>query len=70
MTYNELVKHYGTCADAARDLSLPRQTVHQWKKKGIPFEQQWRIQLQTNGRLKAEFPRQIKRNGHGVRASK
>ena len=56
MTYDDLVETYGSCTSAARALGLAKQTVHQWKEKGIPFEQQFRIQMKTKGRLKASLP--------------
>lgn len=56
MEYNDLLETFGTMSKAARALDLPRQTVHAWKEAGIPFEQQFRIQLKTKGRLKAKMP--------------
>ena len=40
----------------AKALGIQRQKVNKWKKKGIPFEQQFRIQMKTKGRLKASMP--------------
>lgn len=56
MTYQDLVEEFGNGARAAHELGLVRQTVHRWKTAGIPFEQQFRIQLKTKGRLKASMP--------------
>lgn len=56
MTYDDLVTLYGNGARAAKELGLNRQTVHRWKGAGIPFEQQFRIQMKTRGRLKAAMP--------------
>jgi hypothetical protein len=57
MTYDDLVKTYGNGSKAASALGLARQTVHQWKVKGIPFEAQYRIQIKTRAKLKAELPK-------------
>ena len=56
MNYKDLTQLYGNGNKAAVALGLPRQTVHKWKKNGIPFEQQFRIQMKTKGRLKASMP--------------
>jgi hypothetical protein len=56
MTYDDLVGLYGNGAKAAKELGLNRQTVHRWKDAGIPFEQQFRIQMKTKGKLKAVMP--------------
>lgn len=60
MTYDDLIRIYGGCTSAARAIGRSKQTVHQWKANGIPFEQQYRIQLATKGKLKAELPRESK----------
>lgn len=57
MTYDDLVSLYGNGNKAAKALGKSRQTVHQWKARGIPFEAQYRIQLATKGKLKARLPR-------------
>ena len=55
MTFNDLCSHFGTGSAAARSLGLSRQTIQNWKKRGrIPFDQQYRIQLKTKGKLKAD----------------
>lgn len=55
MTYTQLCSHFGTGSDVARALGLSRQTVQNWKtRKRIPFDQQYRIQLLTQGKLKAD----------------
>ena len=56
MSYDDLVKFYGNGAAAAREIGLNRQTVHKWKNAGIPFVQQFRIQMKTKGKLKAAMP--------------
>lgn len=56
MLYEELLSHYGGLSKAARALKMRKQTVHSWKSRGaIPFEAQFRIQLKTKGRLRADL---------------
>lgn len=53
MTYNHLVKHYGSAPKAARALGFTRMGVHAWKRGGIPIRTQELIQSKTGGALKA-----------------
>ena len=56
MLYEELLSHFGGLSKAARALKIRKQTVHSWKARGaIPFEAQFRIQLKTKGRLRADL---------------
>lgn len=55
MRYRDLVKHFGTEANAARALDQYRQTVNKWKKE-IPLERQIEIERITKGQLKADLP--------------
>jgi len=57
MDYKDLAGYYGNGNRAAKALGLHRQTVHKWKASGIPFEQQFKIQMKTKGRLKAQMPK-------------
>lgn len=57
MTYDDLVEKFGNGAAAARALGYSKQAVHGWKTRGIPFEAQYRIQMKTKGRLRAELPK-------------
>lgn len=54
MTYNDLVRHYGTAAACARRLGLQRQAVHRWQRFGIPTGRQYQIQVDTDGALMAD----------------
>lgn len=55
MTYDELIAHFGTAAEAARALGYDhRQRVHKWKESGIPREEQALIEIVTGGRLTAD----------------
>jgi len=60
MTYDDLIQHYGTEAEAARARDVPRQTVHRWKNRTIPLDQQVAYELLTEGKLKAELPEQVR----------
>ena len=50
---------YGNGNKAALALGLARQTVHKWKRNGIPFEQQFRIQMKTKNKLRASMPKAL-----------
>lgn len=57
MTYDDLIGHYKTITEAANALSLSRQLVFNWKKRGvIPLIQQYRYQIVSNGELQANDP--------------
>lgn len=60
MTYDELVEEYGNASQAASALGFSRQALSRWKTAGIPFESQFRIQMKTRGRLKANLPAERK----------
>ena len=53
MTYNELIRHYGSQAKAARALGLSPPSVWAWKGGEIPDLRQIEIQKRTGGKLKA-----------------
>jgi DNA-binding transcriptional regulator YdaS (Cro superfamily) len=53
MTFNQIVKHFGTAAEAARKLGISRAAVSFWKTHGIPHSKQLHIELVTDGKLKA-----------------
>lgn len=54
MDFQELKKHFGTQAEAARALKTSPQVVSMWKKNGIPLGRQYEIQFLTGGKLRAE----------------
>ena len=64
MLYDELLQHFGGLTRAAEALGYRKQTIHSWKVRGsIPFDHQYRIQMKTRGRLRAdlrELDRKIK----------
>lgn len=61
MTHEDVVRYFGNGTKAANALGYSRQAVSQWKRVGIPFEAQSRIQLKTKGRLKAVLPERRQR---------
>lgn len=55
MDYQQIKEHFGSAAKAARELGLSaRQTVHTWKRKGVPEQRQYQIEVLTGGALKAD----------------
>lgn len=54
MTYDEVIKHFGSQTKAARAIGVKPPSVCLWRKSGIPFERQCHIQLLTGGALRAE----------------
>lgn len=55
MTFQDICNHFGTASAAAKYLGISRQSVQNWKTRGrIPFDQQYRIQLLTKNKLKAD----------------
>lgn len=59
MNYAQVVKHFGSEANAARELNLHRQTVNKWKKR-IPIDRQMAIEVATGGVLRASVPDEIR----------
>lgn len=55
MTYDDVIEHFGSAAEAARCLGYQhRQRVHKWKEDGIPREEQALIEVVTGGKLVAD----------------
>jgi hypothetical protein len=54
MTYNQLIKHFGTVRKAAAFLDVSTQCIYKWGNSGIPYESQAVIQVETGGKLKAD----------------
>lgn len=54
MNFNDLKQHFGSVAKAAAALGLHRQAVYAWDGKGIPEGQQYKIEVLTEGALKAD----------------
>ncbi len=61
MTYDDLIAHYATEAEAGRAIGVERQTVHRWQKSGsIPLDQQCRYEVASDGKLKADIPPELR----------
>lgn len=54
MTYDQLIKHFGTQQKAALAINVKQPTVSGWKKDGIPLMRQYNIQVITGGILQAD----------------
>ena len=55
MTFEQLLKHFGTQTGIAAALGVTQPTVSNWKSRGrIPALQQLRIEHITKGKLKSE----------------
>lgn len=53
MTYENIVKHFKSQAEAARSLGIPQTTISAWATRPIPYSRQVHIQYATGGKLKA-----------------
>lgn len=63
MTYDDLLKHFGSEVEIQRALELEhRQTVNKWKgMKRIPTDHQIKAEVVTGGKLKADLPPEIRK---------
>ncbi|MBI1450404.1 hypothetical protein IL972_00430 [Acinetobacter sp. FL51] len=58
MTVDDLKDHFGVEKDihlTKTILGITRGTVSKWRHRGIPVDTQARIQVLTNGKLKADL---------------
>ena len=56
MTFDQLIKHFGTQAEAAAALGCSQPCISNWKKRGqIPTIQQIKAEYVTKGKLKADI---------------
>lgn len=57
MTVDDLKIHYGVKndSDVARILGHTRGAISKWRHRGIPSDTQARLQIQTEGKLKANL---------------
>lgn len=53
MRFDDVIQHYGTQAEAARQLGVTRAAVWQWRLEGIPLLRQYQIERLTDGALTA-----------------
>jgi len=55
MNTNQVIKHFGSKAKAARGLGVCASAISKWLARGaIPIDKQYRIQVLTAGKLKAD----------------
>lgn len=54
MNVQDLIKHFGTQAQAAKAIGYTRQAVHRWQSVGIPMPVQCLYEIRTNGKIKAD----------------
>lgn len=59
MTKKQAVKYYGTEQAIADALGISRQAVNQWPAI-IPLKSQFLLELDTNGKLKADRSARVK----------
>lgn len=61
MKVQDLRDHYGVDSNPqlAKKMGVGRTTLWDWEKKGIPQNTQARLQLLTNGKLKANLQTSI-----------
>ena len=53
MTYEDVIKYFGSAAEAARKIGVKPPSVSEWRH-GIPVLRQLHIERVTNGVLKAD----------------
>lgn len=55
MNFDDIKQHYGSVEKARAALGLKsRQTLYNWRDEGVPPGEQCRIQILTEGALKAD----------------
>ncbi len=55
MTYNQVISHFGNGVNAAKALKISPSSIYQWGRKDrVPSDTQYRIEVLTNGELKAD----------------
>jgi DNA-binding transcriptional regulator YdaS (Cro superfamily) len=55
MTYEQLIKHFGTQQKAANAIGIDQTAISKWHKAAyIPFTRQFQIQIITGGVLQAD----------------
>lgn len=54
MNYSDLIKFFGSVANAADALEVTPPCIYYWRDHGIPAGRQALIQIQTRGKLKAK----------------
>jgi hypothetical protein len=54
MTFSDLVVHFGTVQKASNAIGVTRQTIYDWRDRGVPEVTQLQIQKLTKRALKAD----------------
>ena len=54
MTYDDVIEHFGTVANAATELGMSDKGIYKWKQKPIDPLRQCMIELHTDGALKTD----------------
>ena len=54
MTYEQLLKHFGSQADIARAFGVTQPSVAEWKERGVPPLRQVQGERLTNNKLRAD----------------
>jgi hypothetical protein len=61
MSPSELIAHYKTKAAVADAIGVDRQVVQGWFERGkVPLEQQTKLEVATDGRLKADVSEEFR----------
>lgn len=61
MTYEQIISFFGGVTAARNALGLnSRQTIYNWKTKGVPIEQQLNAEVKSGGALRAEIPAEVR----------
>lgn len=62
MTVDDLKVHYGTQDKAAEAISVSKQAVSLWARKGIPLEYQVKWEVASAGEVRADLPQSVREN--------
>ena len=58
MTIDEAINHFGSQPELAKALGIEQAAISNWKRRGgvVPTGVQFRLQVMTKGKLKADQP--------------
>lgn len=61
MDFNQIVSHWGGVDAARKALGLKsRQTLYNWRDKGIPLDAQINVEVASQGKLRAALPKSVR----------
>lgn len=61
MTYEQIVSFWGGVEAARKALGVgSRQTLYNWRDKGIPTDAQLNAEVRSNGKLRADLPKEVR----------